>query len=306
MEKECLICNKKYKTYNKNSKFCGKECQYESYRKTKVDRMLCNCLNCGIEFKVKENDIKLGRGKYCSRECKDNQQKKTYKGENNPMFGKKMSEKTRKIKSKITKKLWENPEYRRKIRESIINFQNKKGYWPGCDDTSKNKRKITLLKKYGVSHIWEGVYGERSCDKTTIEKYGKSSAEILIDYEFKYGRQTDIEIMFKNLLDKLKIEYQYKFRIYTKNKKPFWFREFDFLINNTKILIEVDGDFWHGNNNVIGELSEFQIENQKKDRVKEKFAKDNGYEVIRFWGSEIKNNIEKIERVLLNKLNKNE
>lgn len=306
MDKKCLICGKTYKSYNKNSKFCGVECQHKSYRNPKVKRISSNCLNCGVEFHIKENDIELGRGKYCGRECKDVHQKNLYQGENNPMYGKKHSEETRKKKSEITKKLWENNEYKQKIKESKIVFLNKNGFWPGCDDESINKRKITNIERYGVSHIWEGVYGERKCDKTTVLKYGKSSVDILTDYEFHYGKHTDIEVIFKNLLDELGIEYQSKFRIYNESKTPFWYKEFDFLINNTNFLIEVDGDFWHGNKETLKEINKFHKETQEKDRIKQNFAEQMGYEVIRFWGSDIKKNIESVVNKLLEKLNKNE
>ena len=48
-------------------KFCSKRCQLESMHKDKVK---CNCLVCGNEFVVFPSDIKNGRGKFCSHECR--------------------------------------------------------------------------------------------------------------------------------------------------------------------------------------------------------------------------------------------
>lgn len=305
MIKECLICGDSYETKNKKSKYCSRECQYESYRKPKSNRIEKTCLNCGCNFKVKEYDISLGRGKYCSRLCKDNHQKKIYVGENNPMFGKKHSQETLKLKSEITKQLWSDENYRQKIKDGVKNYVEINGHHPGTDESSQRKRKNTMIKRYGIEHNWIGVYGERKCDKTTIEKYGKSSIEMLIEYEIRYGSETDIEKIFKNYLDELGIPYQFKFRIYNESKKPFWYREYDFLILESNILIEVDGDYWHGNPNTFKVLNECQIETKNKDKIKQKFAEDMGFEVIRFWGSDVKNDPNLVKEILFSKIKNN-
>jgi very-short-patch-repair endonuclease len=247
----------------------------------------------------------LGRGKYCSRECKDLHQKQKYKGEKNPMYGKKITEKTRNIRSDAMVKKWKDESYREKRRKGIENFVNEHGYYSGTDEKSKNRRKQTMLERYGVVHNWIGDYGERICDKTTVEKYGKSSVEMLSDYEIIYGKETDIEKIFKKILEDLSIQYDYKYRMYNKNDDSFWYREFDFLIKNTHILIEVGGDYWHGNEKLFETLNEFQIETQKKDKIKENFAISNGYRVLRFWGSEIKKIPEKIKIELTKVMNQN-
>jgi len=301
MDKKCETCGIIFTPRTIKTKYCSRECQYESYRKPKVERIKVCCEYCEKYFEITEYDKSLGRGKYCSRECKDLDQKEKYKGESNPMFGKKITDKTRKKKSDIMLKLWKNEEYIKKRRKGIQKFVDENGYYPGSDEKSKNHRKQTMLKKYGVEHNWIGKYGERICDKTTIEKYGKSTVEMLSEYEIKYGKETDIEKIFKKILNDLSIQYQYKFRIYNKDDDSFWYREFDFLIENTNILIEVDGDYWHGNEKIFETLNEYQLETQKKDKIKENFAISNGYCVIRFWGSELKKNTEKI-KIELSKL----
>ena len=63
---------------------------------------------------------------------------------------------------------------------------------------------------------------------------------------------------------------------------------------NSNILIEIDGDYWHGNKNIFNEISEFQKSVQENDKIKEKFAIKNGYEIVRFWGSDVKNKKEEV------------
>lgn len=295
MEKQCEICNKNYKARRKGQKYCSVECQYESYRKIKVEKINTTCLFCGKVYSILPNKLNKGKSKYCSRECKDNHQKIIYTGSNNPSFNRIISDDEKKIRSEITKKLWQKEEYATKIKKSISLFVEKNGYWPGSDEDSKIKRKQTMIEKFGLDHNWGGKYGERKCDKTTLELYGKTSVEILGDYTHFYGKKTDIESIFEELLIEMNIPYQIKFRIYDKDKVNFWYREYDFLLLDSNILIEVDGDYWHGNKEVFNELSDFQKSIQEKDRVKEDFAIKNGYQILRFWGKEIKNEKEQVK-----------
>jgi len=294
MEKICEICNKSYKARQKKQKYCSVECQYQSYRKPKLEKVITTCLYCEKEFYTLPNKLKRGNSKYCCRECKDKHQKIIYTGVSNPSFDRIVSKDERENKSKLFKKLWESNEFRDKIKEGISKFIEKNGYYPGTDRESIKKRKETMVERYGVSHNWSGKYGERKCDKTTIELYGKTSAELLSEYSFFYGKKTDIEIIFENILNELNIPHQGKFRIYEKDKINFWFREYDFLILNTNVLIEIDGDYWHGNEDIFEELSDFQKSVQEKDNIKEEFAIKNGYEIIRVWGSDIKNKKEEV------------
>lgn len=81
------------------------------------------------------------------------------------------------------------------------------------------------------------------------------------------------------------------------------------LVNKKKgIIIEVDGEYWHGNEEFVdkrqkGIMNEIQIKNKKRDYEKDEFANKNGYKILRFWDTDIKNNIvdvlEKIERTIM-------
>lgn len=299
MEKKCEICNKDYKPRRKEQRFCSVECQYESYRKPKIDKVLTTCNFCGLEFETLPNKLLTGKSKYCCRECKDKHQQIIYSGSNNPVYGNNHTEEWVENASIRVKKLWESDDYRRKIKESIDKFVEINGYYPGTDEDSNLKRKKTMIERYGVPHNWIGKYGERDCDKTTLEVYGKTSAQMLVEYSHYYNKKTDIEKMFEKILEELEIPYQCKFRIYDKEKIDFWYREYDFLILGTNILVEVDGDYWHGNQNVFEELSEFQKNVQENDKIKENFANSNGYNIIRFWGSDIKKNCDNVKNKLI-------
>ena len=51
------------------------------------------------------------------------------------------------------------------------------------------KKEQTMMDKFGVYHIWSGVFGERSCDKTVKEKYG-------VDH---FSKTEEFSIMMKDI-----------------------------------------------------------------------------------------------------------
>lgn len=104
-----------------------------------------------------------------------------------------------------------------------------------------------------------------------------------------------LETTFANILDLLEIKYQKL--LYAKEIKAFY----DFYIPELNLVIEVDGDFWHCNPN--SKHAEAKYESQKKnqirDKEKEQWLKDNGYKLLRFWESDINNNIIGVKKILL-------
>jgi very-short-patch-repair endonuclease len=84
--------------------------------------------------------------------------------------------------------------------------------------------------------------------------------------------------------------------------------QFDFGIKDKRILIEVDGDYWHGNpafyNNIGCEgkkiLNSIQLKNIKRDLDKNMFAEKNNLKIIRIWESQIKDG--SFKEILKNKL----
>lgn len=77
--------------------------------------------------------------------------------------------------------------------------------------------------------------------------------------------------------------------------EQFYVREikalYDFKVKGKKILIEVDGDFWHCNPNTKFKkpTTEHQRSNLIKDKIKNEWCKNNNYILLRFWESDINN-----------------
>ena len=106
-----------------------------------------------------------------------------------------------------------------------------------------------------------------------------------------------LEEEFKTILDLLHIQYYEQF--YAKEIKSLY----DFKIKGKNILIEVDGDYWHCN----PEIEKFKIptkewhhHNLKRDKIKNEWAIEHGYTLLRFWEHDIKNNRLEVIQQLVN------
>lgn len=83
--------------------------------------------------------------------------------------------------------------------------------------------------------------------------------------------------------------------------------QYDFIIHGKRILIEVQGDYWHGNPNIYDEngndgkkkLNSIQKAKIERDNLKATFAKEKNFKLIYIWEEEInKNDFSKLLEVL--------
>ncbi|RLC48835.1 MAG: hypothetical protein DRH57_01470 [Candidatus Cloacimonadota bacterium] len=118
------------------------------------------------------------------------------------------------------------------------------------------------------------------------------------------GNISKLEIRIQTILSSLLISYSTQFEI----KKKF----FDIKIINTKIIIEVNGDYWHCNPNLYNsdDLVNFPDGTKiassiwERDKKKNLLASEQGYKVVLLWESEIKcRTDEELETLLLEKIN---
>lgn len=58
------------------------------------------------------------------------------------------------------------------------------------------------------------------------------------------------------------------------------------------ICIFVDGDYWHCNPNFTGGFPPNPMKRREKDKKVNNVLLSNGYKVLRFWGSEIKSDMD--------------
>lgn len=205
-----------------------------------------------------------------------------------------------------------------------------------------NKRNSSVYKKYGVSNVFQLEEIKLLSELTYVKKYGisrqqhkrkttKEAWERLTDDQKNIWLEKSLfsEKSIKNwkqcgcrtskiekrvemtLIDNL-IHYQHNFCITIGPRKR---RYYDFLLTDTNILIEVNGDYWHANplfykeNDLMhyfySEVSAKDI--WQRDLFKKKLAEDQGYRVIYVWENELKksNTSDDIFKLLEDKIYEN-
>ncbi len=113
-------------------------------------------------------------------------------------------------------------------------------------------------------------------------------------YQWKPSK---LEDKFAICLDEWGIKYKRQQRI---NNKVF-----DFQLENTKIIIEVDGNFWHCNPKFFPEGPKFQcqVDAIMNDATKNLLLKEAGYKLVRLWEDDINNNLEEVKQRILKEIN---
>ena len=184
----------------------------------------------------------------------------------------------------------------KKIARERLNNKIKETHWTHKDNKNDitEKRIKTRLKndkELNRKYIaWNkgktGIYS-----KETIEKIRQATIKQLNEQR---THKTGIEKIIENLLKENNINYKYSFIL--KN------RQFDFCLLDYNIIIECDGDYWHGNPRFYPNPSEHQLMKQKDDLIKTNIAKENNFFIFHFWEYDIMNNLNNIKDQILNKI----
>lgn len=114
---------------------------------------------------------------------------------------------------------------------------------------------------------------------------GKTHSPEAIKKIFTHKKMNRLEKLVADILDANKIEYYFQFFLQENDIC----KSYDFKIKGKPIILEIDGDYWHGGPSINKYCKD--IENAKiNDKFKEELANKNGYKLIRFWESDINKN----------------
>ena len=210
--------------------------------------------------------------------------------------------------TRVNKNYFGDPKNPKRV-EKIIQTRKEKfasGEYDHIIEAVKENRKDPLLGEK-ISNRAKGIpkpkpegFGVgRKHSLKTIDKMSDSAIERIIKTD--QNHTSKLEKTFEdNILNQLD-DIVYSKHFYAKPIKAFY----DFYLPKYNLIIEVDGDFWHCNPSTIH--SEAIYESQKKnilrDQEKNEWAKNNGFDITRFWEYDINNNPEKVLEMLKNKLN---
>jgi G:T-mismatch repair DNA endonuclease (very short patch repair protein) len=195
--------------------------------------------------------------------------------------------------------------------------------WSSKLDYVKEKKKRQNLGKYGVDNIWKSDWFKSNRDEFYIEKYGMPLSEYykckwdsksddekrshMLNSTLKSSQNSSIETRIKEVLDIIGIEYTSQFSLRVSGKIRFY----DIKIGN--IIIEINGDFWHGNPLLYKKCDILKFPGKEvlceslwlKDEKKKEIAIKNGYSVVYLWESYIRNSsndelVETLNEILVN------
>jgi len=183
-------------------------------------------------------------------------------------------------------------------------FSEKK---PSCNTLAKKYncsgtaiKKALIRNGYVLRTLSESHKGNKNAigfrSKESKQKMSESNLVRIQNHPGPY-KNTKPELAMKKLLNELNIPFIHQFRVKGIN------HNFDFHISNTNILIEVDGDYYHGNPKKFIKLSEIQIQWKQRDEKINKLAKTNNYILLRFWASDILHNEENVVESLKGLIN---
>jgi len=155
----------------------------------------------------------------------------------------------------------------------------------------KSKQKFCSLKCHyhsGLQKYPRKIKQCQFCDKdiqyleweTKWHPVKFCSNKCRIGYQMNnFGIKTIPEQKMECILKKLFKEVKYNFEINGKY--------YDFYIPEKKMLVEVDGSYWHGKNVSENNLDVIQQKVKHNDFIKDCIAEEMGYTLIRFWEDEL-------------------
>ena len=285
-------------TIGKKFKYICSECGCESLSTTKPDQTKTDEYICPKCRGLNHNPFS---GKKHTQEFKDKLSSERkgvwFVGEKNAMYGKNWKDyTTQDVIDAHNKKLSErfsgknNPMYGKNIKDYMT--EEKYNLWKqhvkenGYHSKSEDEQKIISKKISDCNHALK---------KSNPEYYHEIKARggrAKMSKSSNY-KKTSIENIVENWLIDNNINYEYSPIMGTNNESY----QYDFIIHNKRILIEVHGDYWHGNPHFYNEdgsngkraLNEIQKNKILKDSVKLEFALNHNFEVIYIWEEEINN-----------------
>jgi very-short-patch-repair endonuclease len=266
------------------------------------NKIKIQCHECGDlwESSLYRGKNGLMERKYICRKCQS-------AGERNAFYGKKHSSDFKERLSRERKGIWGAGE-----KNAMFGVNVWDSYSP--EKTQLIKKKIsegqTGCKNqfYGKKHSAEIVaFLSTKAKKWLTEHPGHilKMTEASLAKQYR-GFKSKIEKIIDEELDRRGIKFKYSKILHRKY-------QYDFIIGNN-ILLEVQGDYWHGNPLYYGEgkrpFNDTQLFKIQQDAKKKEFAKEYGYLIFYIWETEVHDGkfgvIEQIQEVLSKEETKNE
>lgn len=306
-EKKCLYCKKSIpkKLSCKKNKFCNVKCD-NNFRKGKPISEKARSNRVGkkhsSETKIK---IALGNSKPCTAEkAKKISDVRKYKPTKEQLVRlQELWNKKYVLDNEIIEIVGIGPRSYKRIKKEYCKIETIK-FLPSDLRMVETEKIIDLASQRIHYKDIANIIGrgfkqtENILNKLNIE-YVRRRPKVSSD-----GKEPRTEAFVRKWLDEINVQYR-QWEYLEVNSK--W--EFDFIIKNSNILLEVQGDYWHCNPKVYrnGPINEWQKYSRRRDYIKRKYAKNKNYKLIYIWEKDINENnkefFNKLEGQIKNAIN---
>lgn len=217
-------------------------------------------------------------------------------GDKNGMYGKEgpnkgltkeNSNRIKKASEKISKTRKEN------FKNGLLSTSGDKNGMFGKIPWNKGETKYTKLSLLEAGQKQSKIRKEYWKSLTDVEK-DKIIGNLSLAAN-KARKDTKIEIIIKDVLDKLNINYIKNFRCDS--------YIFDFYLIDYNFVIECQGDYWHGNREFFNNLNEIQLKNIERDKNKTDYLEKNSIKSLYLWENEIYRFRENLDKIITDKIN---
>lgn len=274
--------------------FCSRKCTSRFYANERKNKLINNkvCEMCGKEYHVSQYLEEKSR--YCSLECY-NKERETHNVLAVCDF---CGETFKRIKTQIDR--FKNNFCSKKCKqefESMTRKQEKEKWgYKRIECTCVICGRSVLRTPYEINRM-TNTFCSIECKNIWMKEIYPKTEEGRKHY-IQNGLNTISKQKFKDTLpERLVEEYLINNNItYFKQHKMYNKFVVDFYIVDTNDIIEVQGDYWHGNPLYYGEgkipLSERQIKQINRDKSRYAYLTKSGHNVFMVWETDIYNNID--------------
>lgn len=250
------------------------------------------CEICGKEFKAITNSH-LKRHNITTKEYKENFPD-SLMGNFDRFDTWRNSDENKKVLKEMTKKVYSDPVIREKRKQAVTKAVKEDSYREKMSRIGKeiasrpdrkefysnSKNRVTDWMKLSNYERWEIKYGKEEADRRQQAWSEKNKLP-------SKSKNTKPEILFQEILKSLNIDY-----VCQKSIKKY---KCDFFIPNYNLIVEIDGDYWHANpskyspDDLIGGKKMLAKDIWKNDKKKSDDIISEGYRLLRYWSSDLKN-----------------
>lgn len=185
--------------------------------------------------------------------------------------------------------------------------------WERMDEKTKKVAKKKLSESASVRQVGRNIWSEMSDEtkRSARKKQSIKASKRVGNRNSMYGKKHSAETIHKIMTKRPMTGIEKQVAEFLKEESiDFYFQYFiskdtthsyDFKIKGVPLIIELDGDYWHGGPGVKKHY--FDVETTKRtDSIKENIAKERGFKLLRFWESEIKADFEVVKTKILEEI----